>query len=161
MGRSLLSGSSLETIADEVDRAIATLGIEDLHGRAGRHEWGYVEPTEAAWEILEEAIEPFVEEIRRRIELGLEKDALEICKGVVLGLHRVEQGKVGGLVEWAPDFPTEAACGVIETWRKARRPRTAAAADAGRSRGAFPQQFMTRLVPEWQEMIGRVAARRR
>ena len=31
------------------------MGIE-VHGRAGRHPWGYVKPTEAAWELLEETV---------------------------------------------------------------------------------------------------------
>lgn len=38
---------------------------------AGRQGWGYVEPTEAAWELLEGALNPFLDEMRRRVELGL------------------------------------------------------------------------------------------
>src|SRR2546430_12263331 len=54
------------------------LPIYDLNARAGSHEWGYVEPSEAAWEILEETVEPVLDDMKRHIELGLEAEALEI-----------------------------------------------------------------------------------
>lgn len=50
------------------------MDYDDLNARAGRHEWGYVEPTEAAWEILEETVEPFREDMKRHLDLGLEAD---------------------------------------------------------------------------------------
>jgi hypothetical protein len=40
------------------------------------------EPSEAAWEILEETVEPVLDDMKRH---GLEAEALEICKGMVLG----------------------------------------------------------------------------
>jgi hypothetical protein len=44
---------------------------------AGSHEWGYVEPWEAAWEILKETAEPVLDDMKRHIELGLEAEALQ------------------------------------------------------------------------------------
>lgn len=128
IARSHLGEVSFETIADEVQEAVRAPDLDDLNGRAGRHAWGYVEPTEAAWEILGESVEPFVADMKRRMELGLEADALEICKGVVLGLYRVERGEGGELAAWAPDFPAEAAGDALETWRRGNGPAKAAAA---------------------------------
>ncbi len=161
IARSHLGEVTFETVADEVEEAMCALDLDDLNGRAGRHEWGYVEPTEAAWEILGEAVEPFVADIKRRIELGLEADALEICKGVVLGLHRVKHDKGGDLAEWAPDFPAEAAGDAIATWRTGDRPKKAAGAGPRRNRPAFPQDFADRFVPEWRDMIARSLSRKR
>src|SRR2546430_8612475 len=42
------------------------LPIYDLNARAGSHEWGYVEPSEAAWEILEETVEPVLDDMKRQ-----------------------------------------------------------------------------------------------
>ncbi len=155
--RSLLGEASFEVIAGEVEDVVRAFDLDDLNGRAGRHEWGYVEPTEAAWEILEEAVEPFVSDMKRQIELGLESEALEFCKGVVLGLYRAEHGKEGELAQWAPDFPAEAAGNTIQIWltgdllkKAARRPGL-----------AIPQEFVERFVPEWRDMIGRLAGRKR
>ncbi|MBI4230358.1 MAG: hypothetical protein HY608_05945 [Planctomycetes bacterium] len=161
IARSRLGEVTCETIADEVQEAVCILDLDDLNGRAGRHEWGYVEPTEAAWEILEESVEPFVADIRRRMALGLEADALEICKGVVLGLHRVARDKGGDLLEWAPDFPAEAAGEAIETWLTGGGRKKAAGARPRRRRAAFPREFADRFVPEWRNMIVRILSRKR
>jgi hypothetical protein len=83
--RSLLQEVKYEEIAAEIEEEIRALDYDDLNARAGRHEWGDVEPTEAAWEILEETVEPFREDMKRHLALGLEAAALEICKGLVLG----------------------------------------------------------------------------
>jgi hypothetical protein len=132
---------------------VQAVDVDDVRGRAGRHEWGYVEPTEAAWEVLEEAIEPFIEDIKRQSDLGLEKEALETCKGVALGLYRVEHGKATPVTEEAPDFPSEAAARAIETWR----------GGAGRRQrpNAFPAEFVEQFVPEWKDMILQILSRSR
>lgn len=75
-----------DAVAEDVAHAVLDLDIEDLDTRAGRHSWGYVEPTEAAWELLEEAIDPFLAEMKRHIELGFEAAAKATCAGIVLGL---------------------------------------------------------------------------
>ena len=49
--RAVIGAVTFEDIANDVEDAVCALDLDDLHGRAGRHEWGYVEPTEAAWEI--------------------------------------------------------------------------------------------------------------
>ncbi len=48
-----------DAIAEDVEQAVLGLDIDDLGARAGRKSWGYVEPTEAAWDLLEEAVDPF------------------------------------------------------------------------------------------------------
>jgi hypothetical protein len=40
-----------------------------------RWTWSCVEPTEAAWELLGDAIDPFLEEMKRRAELELDRPA--------------------------------------------------------------------------------------
>ena len=161
IARSYLGELTFEEVADAVEEAVSALDIQDLNGRAGKHAWGYVEPTEAAWEILGEAVEPFVADIRRRIELGLEADALEICKGVVLGLHRVEHDNKGELVEWAPDFPAEAAGDAIEAWRGEVGQKQAAAKRPGRKSPELPTEFVDQWVPDWRDMIARIVSRKR
>ena len=42
--------------------------------------------------------------------------AEKICQGIILGLHRVDRAKYEGVLEWAPDFPTEAAADSLSTF---------------------------------------------
>jgi len=116
IARALLQRVEYEDVAAEIEDEIRALDYEDLNARAGRHEWGYLEPTEAAWEILEEALEPFREDMKRHLELGLETEALEICKGLVLGCYRLSERAGGDVLGWAPDFPGEAAGHALEVW---------------------------------------------
>ena len=46
----LVSSPSVEDIAGEILFNVTNLDMDDLNGRAGKHSWGYVEPTEAAWD---------------------------------------------------------------------------------------------------------------
>lgn len=160
IARSLLGEVNFEEIADEVQEAVSALDFDDLNARAGHHEQGYAEPGEAAWEILEEAVEPFTADIQRRIELRLEADALEICKGTVLGLYRVGHSGGGPVAEWAPDFPAEAAGNAIDVWlAPAKRASLSGPKRNERKRPAFPQEFVDKEVPEWGEMIQRMVGR--
>ena len=154
IARSLLRQLEYEDVAAEIEDDIRALDYEDLNARAGGHEWGYVEPSEAAWEILEETVEPVLDDLKRHIELGLEAEALEICKGMVLGLYRLNEREGGDVLGWAPDFPAEAAGNALEFWH--------AGADEQKSRDIrrktrppLPQDVLIR-VPKWIPMIERI-----
>jgi hypothetical protein len=56
----IVSTPFCEDIASAVADAVTSLDIQDLNGRAGRTRYGYTEPTDAAWQLLEEALEDFV-----------------------------------------------------------------------------------------------------
>ncbi len=133
---------------------IRALDYEDLNARAGSHKWGYVEPSEAAWEILEETVEPALDDMKRHIELGLEAEALEICKGMVLGLYRLSEREGGDVLGWAPDFPAEAAGNALEFWHAgADEPKRREVRQ--KTRPPFPQDFLS-MVPKWIPMIERI-----
>jgi hypothetical protein len=158
MARSLLHQVDYEDIAAEIEDEIRALDYEDLNARAGRHEWGYVEPTEAAWEILEEALEPFREDMKRHLELGLETEALEICKGLVLGCHRLSERAGGDVLGWAPDFPGEAAGHALEVWYSGSDdPKNG---KGRKKRPPLPADFL-QLVPKWISLIERVGKARK
>lgn len=159
IARSLLDRLSYEEVAADVEDEIRALDYDDLNARAGRHQWGYVEPTEAAWEVLEETVESFREDMKRHLELGLEAEALEICKGLVLGCYRLSERAGGDVLSWAPDFPAEAAGDGLEAWyfgtdgprrRKARR----------KQRPPLAPEFLN-LVPKWIPMIERVGNKKK
>jgi hypothetical protein len=154
MARSLLQQVEYQDVAREIEAEIRALDYEVLNTRAGRHEWGYVEPSEAAWEILEETVQPFLDDMKRHLALGLEAEALEICKGLVLGCYRLSERAGGDVLGWAPDFPGEASGNALEVWstgadHSKRR-------DIGRKkRPSLPPDFLS-MVPKWIPMIERL-----
>ena len=118
-----------------------------------------MEPWEAAWEILEETVEPFLDEMKRYLELGPEAEALEICKGLVLGCYRLSKAEGGDVLGWAPDFPPEAARTALEVWHTGARD--------SKSRGkqqktwsSLPSDFQS-MIPKWIPMIERIEKERK
>jgi len=91
----------------------------------------------------------------RHLELGLEAEALEICKGLVLECYRLSEREGGDVLGWAPDFPGEAAGNALELWYTgADDPKNRRR--GGRRRPSLPPDFLS-LVPKWVPMIERVA----
>lgn len=136
IAKDVLTGISPFSVADDVENAVLQYDYDDLNGRAGSHSWGYVEPTEAAWELLEEAVEPFVSDMKRYLGMGLEDQARQFCQGILLGLYRVRDGRDNDILGWAPDFPEEAAGNALEVWMSAAR-----AGGEGTGAKRKPRQF--------------------
>jgi hypothetical protein len=151
LSRAAVTQVDAEAIAAEVEDAVLALDLDDLNAWAGRQRRGYVEPTEAAWELLEEALEPFLDEMRRRVELGFEAAAVATCRGIVLGLYRCRGQTTDKVLGWAEDFPGEAAGEAIGTLTRLRGVK-------GRGAWRLPPG-LTAEVPEWAELIGRAARR--
>lgn len=126
-----------QQVAERVMEAIVGLDHEELAAHAGRTRHGYVEPTEAAWMLLERAVEPWVEDIARRAALGLPEAARELALGALEGLSRAAEhaDRDGLLVSWAPDFPGDTAERVLRTLQ-----------DVGLE---LSEAELTRVAPDW------------
>ncbi|MEK7754088.1 MAG: hypothetical protein AAB654_19345 [Acidobacteriota bacterium] len=146
IARSVLGEVSMLTVAGEVEDALLQFDYDDLNGRAGSHSWGYVEPSEGAGELLEEAIEPFVAQMTRHLEMGLESEALVLCQGILLGLYQVRDGAGNDILGWAPDFPDESAAHVVGLWTGKDGAKT------GRRRN-IPPEFVREHLPEWDWIL--------
>ena len=115
------------------------------------HLWGYLEPSEAANELLEASIEDLVEDMKRKAELGLAPAAEAMCAGIVCGLYRARRTESDGALGWDPDFPAERAGYTVEELVRAYPP---AARQAALERLA---EVLVREAPEWAEMFRRLA----
>ena len=159
--KAFLREDNFEDIAEDVYDSVQVLGYDELNGRAGRHEWGYVEPGDAASEILSETVAPFLDDLKRRVDLGLEGEALEICKGLVLGFYRLDHEVGGELLKWAPEFTVETAAYALEIWHDGARREQFRRHRSGPKRAVLPEDFVDQFVPDWAGMIERVLSKRR
>jgi hypothetical protein len=153
LAKSVIGDVSIEDVADEVEDALRSLTLDDLNDRAGPKADGYVEPTEAAWELVEEEVMPFLEDIKRRAESGQFDAALATCVGVVLGLYRLRKGDRGPFLEWAADSPDEMAGEAVVTLRKVLR-KTKTARGNLKDSASLPAVFRE-TAPEWTDMLER------
>ena len=88
----MASDDQAET-AEEVESALRARGIDELSGRAGyRPGQGYVHECEAADEILDESLEPFLTDLDRRARLGLTTAATRLGVDAVRQLNPAGEG---------------------------------------------------------------------
>ena len=130
----LLATVSFADVAADVFGALQALDLDDLD--AGPRLGGYVESSEAAWNVIERVVTRYFHDLERRVKLRHEAEALEVCKGIVLGLYRAEH-RGFELLEYAEDSPSELAGQALEIWRRRRRDCT------------FPRDFVEKYMPNW------------
>jgi hypothetical protein len=120
VAREHLVDTDVEGIADAVAWELRHHASDEVFERAGEHSWGYVDPTEAAWELLEEAVGQFGREIERLITLDMTGPAVDTALGVIVGLYRCRGCDDNDLaLSWAPDFPLEHARSIVDDLAKA------------------------------------------
>jgi hypothetical protein len=132
-----------DRVAAGLRDALCGLGHELIGERAGYHPGhGYVEPTQAAVDILSDQLEPYLQDVARRDQLGLTEAAAELGAGVLLGLYRCRDYQAEDTVlAWVEDFPDEHA-----RWLAERMHKT----------GLLPPTLaeqLANLMPEWAPWI--------
>ena len=142
IARTAVANVDVDAVASDIEAAVLNLDMDDLGARSGRKRWGYVEPTEAAWALLEEAVEPVLEEMKRRVDLGFETAAAGTCAGIVVGLYRCRGKNSDQVLGWASDFPAETAGHAVATLARE------SAAKHGLT-WRLPQAVVDQ-VPEWE-----------
>ena len=98
---------------DELD----ALEVEEVWERAGRKRHGYVETGEAAYQMIEATLTPFLEDLARYRKLGLRDEANRMCEGLLLGFYRFEHDSASRFKDWAPDAPISFAGKVMAAWK--------------------------------------------
>jgi hypothetical protein len=116
-----LSEVDLEEIAFELYDELNSLEVEEVWDRAGPTRHGYIDPTEAAYEMVEEVIEPYLEKLKKYQELGMNTEANRMCMGLLLGLYQFDHESTSEFKDWAPDAPSSFAWTVVDAWKARSR----------------------------------------
>ena len=133
----VLGDTTIEAVADEVVWAIDALDLGDLASRAGRQPGrGYVHETEAAYELVEELVQPFVADLQRRAKLGLTDAARAVALGTISGLHQCEPATDATVLAYAGEDTPK----TLADWVRQQ------AAKAGIN---LPADKLTVLCPDW------------
>ena len=114
----ILSDVDSESIADEVYFELNGLDVEDLWDRSGKTRHGYVDPVDEAFEMFEEVIKPFIDEMKRYQKMGLQEEAKNYCIGIIKGITKFDEESDSKFSEWAVDIPSEYLSTVVDEWKK-------------------------------------------
>ena len=112
-----LEGFDIEDIAFEVYYALDRIEVEEVWDRSGSTKDGYVDPTEMAWQIFEDALDPFCEELRKCQGLLLYAEAKKHCLGILEGIYKFEKESTSEYKDWAVDAPREYFEQVLKEWK--------------------------------------------
>jgi hypothetical protein len=85
MSLARLSELAPEEVAAVLYDELDALEVEDVWDRAGQTRHGYVEPGEAADQVIEEVLEPFLEEMTKYQKPGVNTEANKMRIGVATG----------------------------------------------------------------------------
>ena len=112
-----LSEVDPEEVAAVLYHELDALEVEEVWDRAGPKRHGYVDPSEAADQMIEEVIGPYLEELKKYQKLGMNVEANRMCMGLLLGLYQFDDESRSKFKDWAPDAPSEFAWAVVDAWK--------------------------------------------
>ena len=130
-----MSAGDRGAVAEEVESVLRGLDIDQLNGRAGyRRGVGYVEPGEAADELLDES-----GRYARDYDVRAIDPLAECAVGILDGLYRCRDGGSESLLEYTPDYGIERASDVVARCRALRVD--------------LPVDDLVELLPEWDAVL--------
>lgn len=134
IAKTLLSDVDEEEICKDVCDALSELDVHDLWEQSGRTRYGYVEPCEHSYEMMEDKIEPFLDEMERYLDRKMVDDAHAYCRGIIRGICVYMSEEAGEFADWAVDNDDGLTYDVIERWKlKNKKPEIIADLEAWRN----------------------------
>lgn len=116
-----LSDIDLDEIAEEVFSELDRLYVEDLWDSSGATSFGYIEPHERAYEMFEETIEPFIDEMKKYRNTKMFQEERIYCMGILKGIYKYEIEAKSEFKDWAADVPKTIFSDVLYEWKKEQK----------------------------------------
>jgi hypothetical protein len=114
----IVGDTNVDEISDDVYHALNSLDVDDLYDSSGATRHGYVDPSDRAWEMFEEALYPFIADMKKNQQRSLPFEAKIHCIGIIKGLLKYEKESNSDLSEWVPDAPGESIINVVDEWKE-------------------------------------------
>lgn len=114
----IISPVDPEEVAGEIASELDCIEVEDLWDRSGSTRDGYVDTGEMAYEMVEEALSPFLDQLKEYKALSMEKEAKLFCMGIIRGLYLFDTESDTQFREWAEDIAGNIFDGFLITWKK-------------------------------------------
>ena len=118
MAKAKLSKVNSEEIAEEVFDSLNSIDVEDLWDNSGKTRYGYNDPGEVAFEMVENEVRPYINKMKQYNEVRMKVEEKEYCKGIIMGLLQYGDSGNNEFSEWCPDDPYTIADNIIYDWKK-------------------------------------------
>ena len=111
----------IEDIAEDVYSDLNSLEVEDIWDNSGSTRDGYVDPAEYAWEMFEDALESYMEDIKKYQKLSMTVEAKNCCMGILKGMYKFETESTSEYKDWAVDAPSGFFEQVLDEWKEGQK----------------------------------------
>jgi hypothetical protein len=118
LAENLFRDVDVEEICEAVFYALDGIDVHELWDRAGPKSDGYTSPEDMSVEMFEEALEPFVQEMHRLLDLKMHQEAKLYCMGILKGIYQYEEDSESEFKDWANDVPGESFGYILAEWVK-------------------------------------------
>jgi len=112
----LLGEVDVAGVAANVMDELVSLDVDDIFDKSGARRDGYVDPGDAAFQMFEEALAPFLQDMERYRTLGLPERASACCLGILQGIYDFDEESSTQYKEWAVDAPADFFGQVADAW---------------------------------------------
>jgi hypothetical protein len=119
----ILRGVDVDGVASEVQMELESLIVEDVWDASGSTSRGYVDPGDAAWQMFEDALEPFQEQVEKYKRLSMNQEAKFFCMGILKGIYDFHKESSTEYKDWAIDAPGEFFSIILDDWRESTKKR--------------------------------------
>lgn len=116
--REYLSEVDIDDIASEVYFDLDNIEVEEVWDRSGSTRDGYIDPGDMAWQMFEEALDPYLEELKKYQNFSMHNEAKKYCVGILKGIYQFEKKSKSEYKVWAEDAPGEYFGQVLSEWKK-------------------------------------------
>jgi hypothetical protein len=118
LAEDLFRDVDIDRICEGVFYALDGIDVHELWDRAGPNTDGYTSPEDMSVEMFEEAVEPFVQEMERLLDLKMLKESKVYCMGILKGIYQYEEDSKSEFKDWATDVPGETFGYILRDWGK-------------------------------------------
>ena len=140
----VLAAVDIDEVGEDVFCTLDMIDVQDCWDRAGSGRDGYTSPEDAVVELIEEELQPFVDQMKRYHELNMLKQERDYCAGVILGLYRYEKESKSEFRNWSEDLPMDSAGWLRDEWRE----RT-----ADKAMRNTMDDFIRERCPDWAKQM--------
>ena len=118
LAEDLFRDVNVDAVCEEVFFALDGIDVHELWDRAGSSTNGYTSPEDMAVEMFEEALEPFLQEMYRLLDLEMHREAKLYCMGIAKGIYQYEEDSTSEFKNWAADVPGKSYSHIFNEWEK-------------------------------------------
>ena len=118
LAEDLFRDVDVDEICEAVFYELDGIDVHELWDRAGPNRDGYTSPEDMSVEMFEEALEPYVQEMNRLMDLKMHQEAKLHCFGILKGIYQYEKESGSEFKDWATDVPGESFGSILREWGK-------------------------------------------